>query len=451
MITVAPEILRHVLTHLSLLLNRDALLDLFTTIKKTKASLTGEDQAIPEPGCHLYDGKLLDIDGQLYQVIGDTLITSGKGEPVTVVALGIPVTPQFTSRNSPIIIAPGDIANFQGDEAIATTMGRLLLNYTILVDPFNDLIPYINEEWKIGQIESNYIFDSLRSGKITVEQIKHYSRNLHYIGHFTELSVPTFTETSLTVDPRLIQRRDELLAEHKTEIAAGDTVVMNKIETELSSLDKSLLAGDESTLFYDQNPSRSYGIHRKTMMVMGGMVPEFGSKGFGFVEGSLEEGWDIKNFPLICNEIRRGSYNRAKETAKGGEETKFLIRVFQNTKVTEEDCKTTRYLRVNLTREMANKFLYRNIIVDGGLVMLTTDNLNTYVGHMVHMRSPLYCQTKDGYCYTCMGELFRAINQEVLTLAATNISGSFTLASLKSIHSVGAKRIEIKSLNSFVV
>jgi hypothetical protein len=447
-----PILLRHIITHLSLLLNRDFLLDIFTHTEKTKATWVGSpdmNRARPDAGCYVYDGKLLDINGQFYVIVGGTGITINIVDPVTVVSLNIPVIDQISAQNTPIILAPGEIANFQGDEAMATTMGRLLLNYAILVDPFLDLIPYINEEWKIGKIEA-IIFELLRTEKITVEHVKQYSRNLHYIGHFTEISVPTFTEKSLTVNPLLIKRRDELLAHYHDEIVAGDVVVMNKIETELVALDRELLKGDESTLFFDQSASKAYG-GRKIMYGIGGMVQEFGGKGYNFIDNSLEDGWKVKNFQTLCNEIRRGSYNRAKETAKGGEETKFLIRVFQNTKVTEEDCKSTNYLAVILTRELATKFLYRNIAGDGTLITLTADNLESYIGKIVQMRSPMYCDTPNGYCFTCMGELFRTINQEVLTLVATSLTSFFTTLALKSMHLSQSKRLEIKSLNAFVV
>jgi hypothetical protein len=448
---IAPQLLQHILSNLPALLIRDYLLDLLTGTEKTCARYCADvdGTAVPEDGAWIYTGKLLDIAGSLYGVIGEPLRRS-KGVPVYVKSLDLATTDQLCLRNSKISLQPGDIANYQGEGDLQTTIGRLLLNYVILVDSFGDLIPYINQEWKIGQIEETYIFENLRSGKITVEQLKHYSRSLHWLGHFTELSVPSVTERSLTVDPKIIARRDELLLQHHDEIAAGNGVVMNQIESELIAMDRASLKGDVSTLFYDAD-SKSYEVHRKMMLVTGGMVPEFGGKGYNFIGNSLEEGWDVKNFPVICNEVRRGSFATAIQTAKGGEETKFVIRVFQNTKIIEADCGSTDYLHVHLTPDMAKKYLLRNILVDGALLTLDAGNIGRFIGQTVLMRSPMHCHTKAGYCFTCVGELFRSIDQELITMVGVAVTSSFTKAALKSKHFNQAKRIEIKSLRPFAI
>jgi len=449
--TLAPQILRHILDNLPALLIRDQLLDLFTETEKTTAHLTVEGHAIPNDQCWIYTGKLLNINNQLYSVTGVDGIYSNKGDrELTVVPLGIETAPQLCQRNSKIMLQPKDIINYTGDVELETTIGRLLLNYAILADSFGDLIPYINTTWDIQRIEDNFIFENLRTGKISVENLKHYSRNLHFIGHFTELSVPSLTERSLTVDPKIIKRRNELLKEHAVELAAGNAIVMNQIETELTAMDKASLKGDVSTLFYDRD-DKSYSIHRKMMLISGGMIPEFGGKGFNFIGTSLEEGWKVKDFPVICNEIRRGSFASAVQTAKGGEETKFIIRVFQNTKIICDDCGSTKYLHVNLTKDMAKNYYYRNILINGKLITLDANNITEYIGQTVQMRSPLYCHTQAGYCFTCMGELFRSIDQEMITMVSVAVTSVFTKTALKSKHFNLAKSIEITSLNRFAI
>lgn len=447
-----PVIFEHVLNHLPCLLIRDFLIDLFTSSEKNTADLIEEGLAKPQADCYLYLGKFLNIDNTLHVITTfDGIQTSTGKETVSVKSLDVPANLHLAFRNSPVTLPPNAVANYKDDAPLKTTMGRVLLNYTILVHPFGDYIPYINSRWKIGAIEAEYIFDGLRLNKITVEQVKRYSMNLHFIGHFTELSVPTFTEKTLVIDPAVIARRDELLKQYAKEIAAGDEVVMNRIETELVNMDKKSIEGDSSTLFYDYTGGKSYNIHRKTMYIMGGMRPDFGSDGYAFIDNSLEDGWQIKNIPALYNSIRDATYSRAKETAKGGEVTNFLIRVFQNTRITEEDCKASRYLPVTLTKDIAEKFIYRNIIIDDAVVSLTEDNLHEYVGKTVMMRSPQYCQTGDGYCYVCMGQLFKTINTELLTMTAINVGRTFTIESLKKAHGKSSTSIKITSLNQFAI
>ncbi len=449
MISIPDPLITHVLNNLHLLLNRDFLLDLFTGTEKTLGTLTDPDHAVVAQETIVYQGKLLSVDNLLYAVTAFDGIGRSHGEPLPVVSLNTPVMEQFAQRNS-IVILPGNVvANYQATEPLTTTLGRLLLNQTILAVPFGDMIGYINTQWNIGKIEEE-IFAGLQSGKISVDQVKTYSRNIHFIGHFTELALPSFSEKSLTIDPAIIKRRDELLKQYAPQLALGDEAVMAQIESILIEMYKTSIKNDPSALYYDSN-AKSYDVHQKTMYIMGGMVPGFGDKAYSFVKTSLEEGWQVKDFPIICNEIRRGSYNRAKETAKGGEESKFLIRVLQNTRVTEEDCGSEQYLNVQLSKDMIGEYLYRNILIDGKLLMLTAANMPTYIGTTVKMRSPMYCHTPSGYCFTCMGELFRSISQEQLTMSSLAVTSSFLRASLKSIHTSRAKKIEIKSLNQFVV
>jgi hypothetical protein len=450
-IVINPIIVNHVLRNLPLFLNRDYLIDTLTQSVKSKGAIVDEDTATAQDDCWIYQGKFLDIDNQLYVISSFDGLVRSTGQKFSVKALGVPADQQLSSRNSRIMLPAGIVANYPEGEPIDTTMGRLLLNFVILAEPFGALVPYVNQLWNIGRIEEAYIFESLRTGAITVEQVKHYSRNLHHLGHFTELAVPSFSQRSLTPNPAIIARRNELLKQYKTEIEAGDPVVMSKIEEELIAMDKEYLKGDSSAPFYDYSASKSYNVARKAQYGLGGMVENFGEEGYSFIESSLEEGWKVEDFAIIANQIRSGSYSRAKETAKGGEETKFLIRVFQSVRVIEDDCGSQNYLQVMLSRDIASKFIYRTILVGDKLVTLTEENLPSYMGKMVLMRSPMHCHTDNGYCYTCMGETFRTINMELLTMAAINVSSSFTLGALKRMHGTKSKMISITSLNQFAV
>ena len=275
---IHPTVLDHIYKNLHLFLNRDFLLDIFTPSEKHKAILKHDNLAQALGDCYLYKGKLLNIDGQLYTITDFEGVSLNKDQVFPVISLEVPAEDRISERNTPVVLPPGVLANYTGTEPLNTTIGRVLLNYVILVDPFGDYIPYINQLWNIEKIEQGLIFDGLRTEKITVDQVKHYSRNLHWIGHFTELAVPSFTEKSLTVDPRIIARRDELLKQYAPQLEAHDPVVMSKIQDELVAMDKEFLKGDPSTPFYDYSAGKSYGVHRKAMFAVGGMVENFGTE-----------------------------------------------------------------------------------------------------------------------------------------------------------------------------
>ena len=60
----------------------------------------------------------------------------------------------------------GMIENFNDDTPIISTLGVYILNFLVLVKPFGNVISYVNEYWKLGDIE-----------KEIVDAIKYYVTN----------------------------------------------------------------------------------------------------------------------------------------------------------------------------------------------------------------------------------------------------------------------------------
>jgi hypothetical protein len=226
---------------------------------------------------------------------------------------------------------------------------------------------------------------------------------------------------------------------------------MTTVEQELIALDKAYLKDDPSMGYYTALGGKAFNVQRKKMFLTGGMVEQFGNKGhFDFVPQSLEDGWTEESLPIIANEIRAGSFSRAKETAKGGEEGKFLMRMFQNIRITEDDCGTRHTIPLLLKPATAYLYRYRTILLPGGRkVILDDTTLPQYIGKQVNLRSPMACASKSGYCYTCMGELFRSLNQRVLSMRANAISAWMVTSSLKLMHGKSFQATKITSLNPY--
>lgn len=334
--------------------------------------------------------------------------------------------------------------------SVETTVGRFILNYLILESCFGDYFDYINRQWNIKDIENKIakaILDP--DSPIGREEYDRYVNTLYHIGHFTELAVPTYSEKALLPNPEIKKRKKELLAEHTHEL--DDPLVMSKIEDELIRLDKEWLKDDPSMGFYGTS-GKSFDVHRKKQFLTQGMMENLNSdKPYSFIENSFSEGWNPKDFVVQCDEIRRGSYGRSLETAKGGEIVKFTVRVLGGVKITEEDCGTKDGLPMTLTEENVKAYLDRTIIVGNKTEILTEQNFRNFIGKQVKIRSPMYCKTKDGRCYTCTGEHMRRMGMHAMGMSAMNIGSTFLTLSMKSMHGTKTESMVISDPEDFIV
>lgn len=411
-------------------MRRDFLLDMFTACKQDEYG-SGEH----------YLGQLVRKDGKIFGIdeLGEepSLIDFGK------VKEGTPLLSFYEY----IELEKGDLENVSSK--IKTTVGRFLLNYLLLAYPFGDTFEYVNEDFSIGKIEDRIVragFDKT----VTVEQIKtRYIPNIYFIGHFTELSVPSYSEKSISTSPKVAQRRKELMKQYKDQL--DDPVIMSQIEDELIALDKEYLADDPS-MGYFGGKGKWFDICRKKMLLTGGMVEDVNKEsGYAFIQDPYDDGWDPDHFPEMVNDIRRGIYNRAVNTAKGGELVDFIRRIFQDSIISEDDCKTKRGLRVYLSPDIIDNYLHRNIITPSGLVKLTDTNKDKYVGKYVNMRCPMYCETKHGYCYTCMGDIMKDREVESLTMLTSKIGSIFMSISMAAMHGTKTKVVDISDVDQFVI
>lgn len=345
-------------------------------------------------------------------------------------------------------INPGDIVNCK--EPCETTVGRFLLNEVLFVQPFDDFFPYCNDLWNVDKTHKA-IAKAMLAGTIKVPQYKKYVDRLFFIGHFTELCVPGYSRAALTTHPDMQKVKEELLAKYKGRL--NDPLVIAEIENILIALDKEYLKNDIVMRFYAPLGAKPFNIARKKMYIAVGGIEAFSkdSGQYTFIANSLSEGWDVKSFPAIANEIRKGSYNRGHETQNGGAQTNDLVRVFQDLKIVMDDCGTDKGLIVDFKKISVDNFLGRTIRVGNEWITITDSNKNNFVNKSYLMRSPMYCTAKSGLCYKCAGETYSKLDIKHVSMLAVDISSTFTKLSLKAMHGTKLSIFEVTDLENFVI
>lgn len=335
------------------------------------------------------------------------------------------------------------IANYKG-EPIVTDAGKFFCNKLILAEPFGDLIPYINEPFDIGSID-NKVAALILSGKANRDMYNKYMNNGYWFGFDGSIATACWSEKSLTTDPDLPRRRQELLDKYKDNLS--DPTVAIAIEKELIDMDKAYLKGDASEPFYAVTAGKSYGEARKKMYCIFGLGVAFGQKkgSYDFTAHSLEDGWQPQDVATIANDVRRGSYGRSMETAKGGEQTKLVLRMFQEVKMEEGDCGTTRGLLVQLTERNYKSYIGRYLVNN---TLLTTDNIKSYIGKEIEVRSPMFCKSKN-YCSKCCGEFFSKLDVENIGMQSLSVCSTFVGIAMKTMHASSLKTTHLKDIGRF--
>ena len=346
-------------------------------------------------------------------------------------------------------IEQDDIVSFTKSTPEVTSYGRVLANYFLIASIFGDLIPYKNKEFEFDEIE-NDITTLILNNKATVESGQKYLDHALFLGSFGEMCVPGLSKKSIQTDPKVVERKKELLEKYKDQL--DDPIIISKIEDELLAMDKEWLKDDDSYGFYGSE-GKKFHTHRKKQFIMAGVSEDFTKeKGkYSFVENSLSDGWDLNSFDSIVNEIRKGSYERGISTANGGVQSKNILRLLQNVVLTMDDCGTKRTLDFVLTEKNAPLYYGTYIVVDGKLVNLTKDNASQYIGKLIHKRSFMYCEAKDGYCRTCAGQNYSTLDQDAVGVLALELTSVFTKLSLKAMHGKKLSTIDIKNLDDYVV
>jgi hypothetical protein len=343
------------------------------------------------------------------------------------------------------LLTPGMIDNYLVGEPIVTDVGKFLVNHVLFADIVKDLVPYQNKKLSPGKTD-NFIANLLIENKIGREEYTRYVNQGYWLLENGTIFVGAFTKRSLTTGDEVLAKKKELFAKYKDQM--NDPTVLAKIESELIAMDKAYIKGDSSEIFFEACGGKSYGEARKKMFLLFGMSNTIDGQGFEFTPNSLEDGWEPQYLATGANEVRRGSYGRGIETAKGGAESKFILRTFQETGIKEDDCLDNRGMSISLTENNIDQYLER-FLVSGDLI--TEENKGKYIGKTVKLRSPMTCKTKNGFCFKCCGNIFKKINLKAIGMQTLLATASFTDISMAAMHQSSVKVTEIKDINEFVV
>lgn len=355
-----------------------------------------------------------------------------------------PIGKAFYSRKDRIVLNVGDLDNVV--ETVDTTIGNVILNCVLFIFPFGDKIPFMSGKLDPRSIEnmiSKKLSDNLPEGekrdpsRIYVDEYLRFGKSAGSLAGLSELGVPSSSPKSITINPKIRARRDELFKEHKDDL--GNITTIAKIEKELIDMDIADLKGDVSNGFLLED--KNYAVSRKRMFIMQGVESGFSdaSKGVNPIRTSLDEGIDIKYMPAMVNNLRAGTHSRGSQTALGGESVKFFYRVYQNTRILEDDCGVKNGITYYITKHNYKKFVGLYLAGDKSKDALSEEQLFSSLDKNIELRTPMLCKTKPpSFCARCVGSQL-ATSPTGVHIAMSDVGSIFMLCFMKAMHGKALK------------
>jgi hypothetical protein len=357
-------------------------------------------------------------------------------------------------HDTPAMFKPDDYftlpkGRLYNETSLTTTTGRYIFNLLILSPKIITLVGYQNQpmdDGAVGDLE-NKLSEYLIEDKITVPEFVDYLDKLQWLGFITAKFLnASLTYNFLALPPETEALKKQLLEKYKKEIEAGDLITVNKIEKLLIEDAKQRVKDIPDYQIYASGGRGSFGNNYKNTSIMRGAIKNLANPDKVHVsKDSLVEGIPANEIEYYADLITQASYQRAVGTREGGYESKKLSAAFQNIVLDNEetDCGTGKTIKQPLNKGNANMFMYRYVREkNGGLTLLTSDNINQYLNKVVDMRSPLYCTGKQ-YCSKCAGELYYRLGIKNVGIVTNRIGTSLLNASLKAFHDMSLKVVNL--------
>jgi len=336
-----------------------------------------------------------------------------------------------------------------------TTIGIWIFNKYFIERDLFDIFQYIPDtinKSKFGKINTTLSY-ALLEDEITLDVLKKFIMKVQFFMPFVSIISPNHTMEMLTCTKQINKKKEELVKKYQKEINDGNEVVVEKMEKELLDYAKELLKDDPAMDMFNSGARGSIDNNFKNMYVMRGAIkdPDPINGGYNVALSNYSDGISKEDYPILAKSLAAGPYARAKKTELGGYWEKQFLSAFQHIVLLPNgsDCKTTRTIDILLDNDTISNMMYSYIVEGTRLVELTSKNMEKYRGKKVKMRFSSLCESKDGICSKCAGNLFYRIGITNVGVATPIIPSKLKNLSMKSFHDSTVKTVEMDPMRAF--
>lgn len=345
--------------------------------------------------------------------------------------------------NTPMEVTPDIISNVT--EVLSSTIGRLLSNKILIEFPFKDKIDYINTQFVLEDIESK-IVKLLREDTITVQEYLLFTDAANFITGMSRLVNYTASYYNIVPPDDLDVHKHRIKEEYDKKY--GEDWVKDRVrcvayQEEIKKIDEEWLKRDPGYKGYMTKKIKDNARVKQSLMFGAEVGFDKTGKNMAFVESSLLDGLpkDRNKLSAMYNSSRAASYDRGKETQKGGAAAKDILRASSNIKLVDGDCGSKKGLKVTVNKDIATSLTNRFYIENGNIKKI--ENGKDYIGKTIELRSPCYCISKGtSYCSVCVGKTM-ADYKTGTPLVLLDISSTLLKLSLKAMHNTQVQLTDI--------
>jgi len=335
---------------------------------------------------------------------------------------------------------------YDGQPKIESTIGRFIFNKFVLQGSGTIQIrKYMNETVgsKIRELD-DLIGKYLMNDDITKSQFDDYINHRDTLVFWLiGILSHTISEKMSKPLPGMEAKKKELWKKYGERINNHDLDAMVSMVNELIDYAKKELEGDPGMNQY-LSGNLNFGNNYRNNAIMRGPVMNKIDDRFDFVDSSLMTGSEIKDIPSQYASILASQYPMSIAVRQSGYIGKKLLALLQMMQVDEPgtDCGTKRTVPITVNKTNKKVLLYSYIKEGSQLKLLTSENIDSYIGKTVEMRSPMTC-LNDKICNKCAGELFNKLNIQMAGLFSIQLSYTSLNLGMKAKHDSSINLITI--------
>ena len=326
-------------------------------------------------------------------------------------------------------------------KVFVTTVGQWIFNRFFIEPHLVDLFGYVTDtisKKTFGKLNKTLSY-AVMEDRVSVEVLSDFMNKTQMFMPYISITSIHYSEKLLTCSTANEKKRNQIIAQYEDRLNEGDEVAANIVEKKTLEATVEYMGDDPAMDRYKSEARASIGNNFKNMYVMKGAIkdPDPNAKQrYKIAKSNYMDGISADEYALFANSLAAGPYARAKKTENGGYREKLFLRAFQHLMLDPEgsDCGTSRYIKVKLTNNNIDDWMYCYIIDGSRLVELTSDKIDRYIGKEVKMRFSSVCESKTGICNKCMGNMYYRLNKHNVGTSMTQIASVQKNISMKAFH-----------------
>ena len=338
-----------------------------------------------------------------------------------------------------------------------TTVGRFIFNkYFIECEPeLLDMLGYVNDN--VGKKSYGKIFDSLgyavMEERISIETYKRFCMRTQKFMPYVSVLSPNHSDNMLTITKKINKKKAELIKANQEAFDRGDVIVVDQVSKELLEYARELMKDDPAMDMFLSGAGGSFENNFKNMFIMRGSVQDPDPrKTYNIITSNYVDGVSKEEYSKLANTLAAGPYSRSKKTELGGYWEKSFLSAFQHIVLLDpgSDCGTKRHITMKVTEKNIDMIMYCYVIGNNGeLTEITSLNKDKFIGKTVNLRFSSMCESKNGICNKCAGNLFYRLGIRNIGASTPQIPSKLKVLSMKLFHDDQLNFAEMDPMQAF--